>query len=266
MTLARSRRCARGTSWRTTVGRCGHAYGAPPLCRLFCMTGSRTGPCVHSSGSIVRSSCTPGPCWWPILCPVCQDLNADHVASPRVFKSHESWDGVPKGAKYIYVARNPEDAFFSFYKFLPAYTGLAPDDIDEVTFANAIFAGASHSGQIWDHMLEWWERRHDQNVLFLFFEDLIDDLPQQVCPDDLSSRLDPAPASFVVVALTIALTHSSPHSLTASRTHSRTHTRTHSLTHALTHACKYARMQARTHALTSLTHALTHSLTHSLPH
>jgi hypothetical protein len=78
------------------------------------------------------------------------------------------------------VARNPEDAFFSFYKFLPAYTGLKPDDIDEETFSNAIFAGASHSGQIWDHMLGWWMHRHSKNVLWVFVEDMKDDLQREV--------------------------------------------------------------------------------------
>lgn len=33
---------------------------------------------------------------------------------------------------------------------------------------------------IWQHMLSWWPRRTDPNVLWLFFEDLKDQ-PQQVC-------------------------------------------------------------------------------------
>ena len=41
--------------------------------------------------------------------------------APRVFKSHLSYDMVPKGPneaskpRYIYVMRNPKDAFVSFY-------------------------------------------------------------------------------------------------------------------------------------------------------
>jgi hypothetical protein len=116
----------------------------------------------------------------PPLRELTQDIDADHVASPRVIKSHEAWEHVAKGGKYIYVARNPEDAFYSFYKFLPAYTGLDPEDIDEQTFADAIFAGASHSGQIWGHMLGWWQQRHNKNVLWVFFEDLKKDLQQEV--------------------------------------------------------------------------------------
>ena len=85
-----------------------------------------------------------------------------------------------KGAKYVYVARHPLDAFISFHKFLPDYTGLKDGDITQEQFADAIFAGASHSGQIWHHYLGWWERRKDPNVLWVFFEDLKADLPGQV--------------------------------------------------------------------------------------
>ena len=99
-------------------------------------------------------------CPWDILAHDCgQNLDDDQLASPRVFKSHESHADIAKGGKYIYVARDPLDAFFSFYKFLPAYTGLQPNDIDERAFSDAIFAGASHSGQIWNHLLGWWDCR-----------------------------------------------------------------------------------------------------------
>eukprot|EP00118_Oscarella_pearsei_P007869 m.39527 g.39527 ORF g.39527 m.39527 type:complete len:141 (+) comp32751_c0_seq1:68-490(+) len=47
------------------------------------------------------------------------DLDADHVAQPRVFKTHEYYDDCPKGAgKYITVIRHPLDVFPSMYAFL----------------------------------------------------------------------------------------------------------------------------------------------------
>lgn len=120
-------------------------------------------------------------CPWDIMACICeQDLDADHVASPRVFKSHEAWCSVAKGGRYIYVARNPLDAFYSFFKFLPSFCGLEQGDLDEQTFAAAIFAGTSHSGQIWNHFLGWWEQRHREDVLWVFFEDLVADLPNEV--------------------------------------------------------------------------------------
>lgn len=120
-------------------------------------------------------------CPWEIMAHDCkQDLSAEHVANPRVWKSHEGWTHVAKGAKYIYVARDPMDAFFSFFKFLPSFTGLRGGDIDEEAFAKAIFAGASHSGQIWDHFLGWYEQLANENVLWVFFEDLASDLRTEV--------------------------------------------------------------------------------------
>lgn len=43
-----------------------------------------------------------------------------------------------------------------------------------------IFAGVSKSGTIWNHLLGWWHRRHEPDVLFVFYEDLLEDLHGQV--------------------------------------------------------------------------------------
>ena len=78
-----------------------------------------------------------------------------------------------KGGKYIYVARNPEDAFVSFFHFIPGYCGIERDDITMHQFADAIFAKtASHNGTIWDHYMGWYDVKDDPNVLWIFFEDL----------------------------------------------------------------------------------------------
>ena len=59
---------------------------------------------------------------WDVVAHDCgQDLDAAQVAAPRLFKSHEGADEIAKGAKYVYVARDPRDAFVSFYNFLPAF-------------------------------------------------------------------------------------------------------------------------------------------------
>jgi len=118
---------------------------------------------------------------WDVLAKQCgQNLDEDQVCEPRLFKSHESWETIAKGGKYVYVARNPLDAFVSFYRFLPGYMGLASDDIDYDIFTEAIFAGASHSGTIWNHYLGWYQQRDSPNVLWVFFEDLQKDLEKQI--------------------------------------------------------------------------------------
>ena len=119
---------------------------------------------------------------WDILALDCgQNLDMEQISTPRIFKSHESFGNIPKGAKYIYVARNPCDAFVSFFKFLPPYMGLKSDDIAMENFSSAIFAGVSHSGQIWHHFRDWYTGGlKDPNVLWVFYEDLISDLAKEV--------------------------------------------------------------------------------------
>lgn len=120
-------------------------------------------------------------CPWDILAHDCgQDLDADQVGDPRVFKSHERSGDIAKGGKYVHVCRNPEDAFISFYRFLPAWAAIPPGAITAEEFAEAVFGGLSHSGGIWDFYAEWWERRRDPDVLWVCYEDLRSDLPGQV--------------------------------------------------------------------------------------
>jgi len=118
---------------------------------------------------------------WDILALDCgQDLDAEQRWQPRVFKSHEPADTVARGGRYIYVSRDPCDALFSFWKFLPSYAGLAETDVELEGFADAVFAGVSVSGQIWHHLLGWWRLRAQPNVLWVCFEDLKYDLETEV--------------------------------------------------------------------------------------
>jgi len=118
------------------------------------------------------------------------DLNAPQGFTPRMFKSHEPFEKVGKSkgtaredvgeAKYIYVMRDPADAFVSFWHFMPSYMGLLPGDISATTFCDAIFAGTSCAGTIWSHMLGWYPVRQHPNVLFIHFETLLENLEEQV--------------------------------------------------------------------------------------
>lgn len=120
-------------------------------------------------------------CPWDILAFDCgQDLDADHLFNPRVFKSHECANDIAMGAKYIHVCRNPEDAFMSFYNFLPAWAAIPPGAITVEHFAEAVFGGVSHSGGIWDFFVDWWARREDPDVLWVCYEDLKSDLRGQI--------------------------------------------------------------------------------------
>jgi len=120
-------------------------------------------------------------CPWDIMALDCGvDLEKDQIGKPRMFKSHEKSGDIAKNAKYIHVCRNPEDAFISFYRFLPAFLALPPGSLTVDEFAEGIFGGMSHSGGIWDFYMGWWERRNDPDVLWVCFEDLRDDLRKQI--------------------------------------------------------------------------------------
>jgi len=120
---------------------------------------------------------------WDIIALDCgQDLNAPQCAEPRLYKSHETWSTIAKGARYIYVIRHPADAFISFYNFLPAYMHLSPESITFEEFAQAIFAGLSHSGGIWSHFVDWIKaaQQFPDQILIVAFEDLKKDLTQEI--------------------------------------------------------------------------------------
>lgn len=105
-------------------------------------------------------------------------LDSPQVGSgPRIYKSHESYARVPKGGKYIYVVRNPQDVCVSFYHFLIAFVGMSEADISIDEFIQKLFLGSgSVSGKIWHHYLSYYEQRREGRVLFVFYEDLLANL------------------------------------------------------------------------------------------
>jgi hypothetical protein len=119
---------------------------------------------------------------WTICAGDCgQDLTNDQVASPRLFKSHESYGDVPKGGKYIYVVRSPEDVCLSFYSFLLSYAQIDPATISIEDFVSFLFAGrGSNSGRIWEHYLSFYERKEDPNILWLFYENILENPGREI--------------------------------------------------------------------------------------
>ncbi|KAJ8917838.1 hypothetical protein NQ315_010750 [Exocentrus adspersus] len=101
--------------------------------------------------------------------------------SPKCVKTHLPWVLLPKqiqdGSKkplMIYVTRNPKDTCVSYHnhcKLIEGYTGNFED------FCKLFLAGKVTYAPFWDHILPFWERRDQPNILFLKYEDLIKDLP-----------------------------------------------------------------------------------------
>ena len=104
------------------------------------------------------------------------DIYAPQVAHPRVFKTHSTLDEAPKGGKYIVVVRDPSDALLSGYCFFEGMF-FERGSIDLEAFARGSFIPRR---DIWKHILSFWLRRKDEDILPLCYENMKTDLPRTV--------------------------------------------------------------------------------------
>jgi len=122
------------------------------------------------------------------------DLQAPQPYEPQMFKTHLWYHSCPKGAgKYIVVVRQPSDAAVSFYHFLKNWV-FDPDAISMDQFLEAVYL--SHGipktetdmpSQV-QHIISWYPHRLDENVLWLHYEDLKQNLRE--CVRLISEFLD----------------------------------------------------------------------------
>jgi hypothetical protein len=108
-----------------------------------------------------------------------QDPEAPQKGEPRAFKSHLTWDEIPKGGKYICVFREPRDACLSMYKFFDGWF-FERGAIDFETFARDFYLARDPGRTYWDHTASWWSAAGRDDVLLLCFEDLKRDLREIV--------------------------------------------------------------------------------------
>lgn len=104
------------------------------------------------------------------------DLDAPQVAHPRAFKTHTTLDEVPKGGKYICIVRDPQDALVSDYYFMEGMF-FEKGSISFEEYARASFIP---SRDVHKHILAFWERRNDGDVLSLCYENMKADLPRTI--------------------------------------------------------------------------------------
>ncbi|XP_071493687.1 sulfotransferase 1A1-like [Diadema antillarum] len=103
--------------------------------------------------------------------------NIERAPSPRVIQTHLRLKYMPedllKKGKVIYVARNPKDTAVSWYNFMKDYPFKVPLTLER-TIEMAI-NGNIEFGPWPDHVKEFWEIRQEENLLFLFYEDILQD-------------------------------------------------------------------------------------------
>ncbi|NXU51070.1 ST1D1 Sulfotransferase, partial [Turnix velox] len=100
----------------------------------------------------------------------------EKMPSPRLVKTHlpvqllptSFWD---KNCKVIYMARNAKDVVISYYYFYQM-AKIHPDPGTLPDFLNTFMAGKVAYGSWYDHVRGWWDKRHEKQILYLFYEDM----------------------------------------------------------------------------------------------
>lgn len=120
-----------------------------------------------------------------LSCPFIDLTGAEAAQSPTrtgAIMTHLPMSVFPpqEQAKYLYVARNPYDCAVSYYHFLKGLTPKTVTDVSFETFLKLFLSGKVIYGDYFDHLLPWYERRNEPNVLFLTYEDLKADTKAQV--------------------------------------------------------------------------------------
>lgn len=98
--------------------------------------------------------------------------------APRAFKSHCTWDSIPKGGRYIVVFRDPADAMVSLWRFFDGWFFEA-GAIGLEDFA-AYYLDDRDGEDWWSHAASWWAMRERPEVLLLAYEEMRRDLPGTV--------------------------------------------------------------------------------------
>ena len=123
---------------------------------------------LRSNGSMDFDEITQVVPWLELALDMGVDVNAPQVTTPRAFKSHLSWDDIPKGGRYITVLRDPIDAMVSLYNFLDGWRFEA-GCISMEDFAD-YYLDRAESNNYWTHAASWWRQRDNSDILLVAFE------------------------------------------------------------------------------------------------
>lgn len=134
---------------------------------------------VRSGGSMDFDEICQVVPWIEACAELGQDLEQPQQGDKRLYKTHFSYERVPKHAKYIFVVRDPKDVLPSFYHFFEGFM-FEPGTVSLEQFFHEFFLQGTKSGRYWEHLLSWWPHKDSENTLFLTFEKLKQDLAGSV--------------------------------------------------------------------------------------
>ncbi|XP_042328501.1 sulfotransferase 1A1-like isoform X2 [Sceloporus undulatus] len=103
---------------------------------------------------------------------------------PCVIKTHLPVQLLPKSfweknCKMIYLARNAKDVAVSYY-FFYQMAKVHPEPGTWNEFLEKFMAGDVAFGSWYDHVKDWWDKREEQRMLYLFYEDMKEDPQQEI--------------------------------------------------------------------------------------
>ena len=114
----------------------------------------------------------------------------EQLEGRRLIKTHLPWNMLPEqlksssDVKIVYTMRNPKDQAVSYYHYclLAHQINCSFDEFIEVFLANRMVYGSSSQ-----HMIDFYKRRHQPNILLVKYEDMKRDLPSVIrqCADHL---------------------------------------------------------------------------------
>ncbi|KAK4883047.1 hypothetical protein RN001_006366 [Aquatica leii] len=100
------------------------------------------------------------------------------MKAPRCIKSHFAIKYLPeeiangnKKPKIIYIARNPKDVCVSSYYYSTNVLKVVDCSFEKFA-ANFLSDFYWPSGNYWDHLFYFWNRRFEENILFIKYEDM----------------------------------------------------------------------------------------------
>uniref|UniRef100_A0A8C8SA59 Sulfotransferase n=1 Tax=Pelusios castaneus TaxID=367368 RepID=A0A8C8SA59_9SAUR len=105
-------------------------------------------------------------------------------SSQRLVKTHLPVQLLPpsfweKDCKMIYMARNPKDVAVSYYYFYQM-AKVHPDPGPWDKFLDDFMAGEVTFGSWYQHVRGWWDKRKEQRMLYLFYEDMKEDPRREI--------------------------------------------------------------------------------------
>nr|AAB07681.1 estrogen sulfotransferase [Rattus norvegicus] len=104
--------------------------------------------------------------------------------SPRIVKTHLPAKLLPasfweKNCKIIYLCRNAKDVVVSYYYFFLIMKSY-PNPKSFSEFVEKFMEGQVPYGSWYDHVKSWWEKSKNSRVLFMFYEDMKEDIRREV--------------------------------------------------------------------------------------